>query len=410
MPKRWEVYPGKSQVLCSGRCISAKNLSVFYLTLALIVISSCLFLAFDCRLLAVTLSPSVPVLAAVQFIFVLCCLLRTTFSDPGIIPRGTPDEAAWIESQLEGPQVDRDGNYRPPVRLKDVQINGRVFKLKYCFTCKLWRPPRASHCSTCDNCVDRFDHHCPWVGNCVGRRNYRYFYLFLISLSVYCLYVMVFGIVNLVLLSNMRKDFLMAMKESPTSVLTILVAFFSIWSVVGLGGFHTMLICRETSTNEDIKGSFNQRRHPDLINPFDQGNGLANCCYVLFGPVTPSLLNFREDEIGLGSSISLVTNNGRNGTVSAAAASTAVTATPAVRYSNLTRNNNDATSNSVGHVNNSVQVISESLPAQLPGDGNDVIVKNGNGAPADGVISGGTDAVGAQNSNTQSASSVHCIV
>jgi hypothetical protein len=37
--------------------------------------------------------------------------------------------------------------------------NSFTVTVKFCNTCKIWRPPRTHHCSTCNNCVEEFDHH-----------------------------------------------------------------------------------------------------------------------------------------------------------------------------------------------------------------------------------------------------------
>nr|XP_034969179.1 palmitoyltransferase ZDHHC9 isoform X2 [Zootoca vivipara] len=220
----------------------------------------------------------------------MATLLRTSFSDPGVIPRALPDEAAFIEMEIEATNGTVPPGQRPPPRIKNFQINNQIVKLKYCYTCKIFRPPRASHCSICDNCVERFDHHCPWVGNCVGKRNYRYFYLFILSLSLLTIYIFSFNIVY-VALKSLKIGFLNTLKETPGTVLEVLICFFTLWSVVGLTGFHTFLVALNQTTNEDIKGSWTGKNR--VQNPYSHGNIMKNCCEVLCGPLPPSVLDRR---------------------------------------------------------------------------------------------------------------------
>lgn len=43
-----------------------------------------------------------------------------------------------------------------------------------------------------------------------------------------------------------------AISESPTSVIVLIITFFSCWSVIGLAGFHTFLAASNQTTNEDV--------------------------------------------------------------------------------------------------------------------------------------------------------------
>ncbi|NXH62176.1 ZDHC9 Palmitoyltransferase, partial [Rhabdornis inornatus] len=298
--RKWEKLPGRNTFCCDGRIMMARQKGIFYLTLFLILGTCALFFAFECRYLAVQLSPAIPVFAAVLFLFAMATLLRTSFSDPGVIPRALPDEAAFIEMEIEATNGTVPQGQRPPPRIKNFQINNQIVKLKYCYTCKIFRPPRASHCSICDNCVERFDHHCPWVGNCVGKRNYRYFYLFILSLSLLTIYIFAFNIVY-VALKSLKIGFLNTLKETPgtypsmsltvLTVLEVLICFFTLWSVVGLTGFHTFLVALNQTTNEDIKGSWTGKNR--VQNPYSHGNIVKNCCEVLCGPLPPSVLDRR---------------------------------------------------------------------------------------------------------------------
>lgn len=98
-----------------------------------------------------------------------CFLFLTCGRDPGIIPRNSHSpESDGLDSSMSTEWINSKVTLKLP-RTKDITINGNTVKVKFCDTCLLYRPPRASHCSICNNCVQKFDHHCPWVGQCIGQ-------------------------------------------------------------------------------------------------------------------------------------------------------------------------------------------------------------------------------------------------
>lgn len=306
--QRWRVWQGRNKFYCNGRVIMSHENKYFLVTCFLITSMCAMFWSFDCRLTLWNLPGGfmVVVISVVLFLMVMTFLFITSFSDPGIIPKSNDDERNQIE-KLCITEEARFGNHDFQPRLghppspRIININGVEVKLKYCYTCKIFRPPRTSHCSICNNCVYRFDHHCPWVGNCVGYRNYRFFFFFLASLSMLTLYIFGLSITNLVILSN-KVGFTKALGQSPVSVIEILVCFITIWSVVGLAMFHTMLSCNELTTHEDLKGQFSQpspHNNPDnnnavVRNPYNKGSHFKNFLYVLFSKRFGSLIDSRS--------------------------------------------------------------------------------------------------------------------
>lgn len=129
-----------------------------------------------CPWLWYNIHPAVPILFGYLFLLTITSMLKTSWTDPGvsfrvetyhivltfeekILPRNLNAPATMQSVQRHDSSFGMhyesmpDPSLAPPA--KQVVIKGETVQLRYCDTCLLYRPPRASHCRQCNNCVGK---------------------------------------------------------------------------------------------------------------------------------------------------------------------------------------------------------------------------------------------------------------
>jgi len=286
--KYYQVWGGRNLMFCSGKFMIGASYVPVLISFLLLNIPALLqeFLVIP-KYEGNTYSG---VLGSFIFVHVMTniFLLKTVFTEPGIIKKINHDfvpskEYAKIPSR-------KSSGKREPV---EIALNGHMQKLKYCKTCHLYRPPRASHCHDCDNCVERFDHHCPWIGTCVGKRNYPSFLMFVFFGTVLDAFTFVLSLLRFIVGKNEPNysgDSLMVIKHEPYSLISLIYGFLFMFFLLPLLVFHLWLIRSNQTTYDFWKDTWKKMGR----NPYQKKSYMANFMNVLCLPMRGSFLKFRE--------------------------------------------------------------------------------------------------------------------
>ncbi|XP_062148643.1 protein S-acyltransferase 24 [Alnus glutinosa] len=196
----------------------------------------------------------------------LVMLYRCSSKDPGYIRMNVHDAQ----------------NMKDDEPLLKIEINNPALLAgnwsQLCATCKIVRPLRAKHCSTCDRCVEQFDHHCPWVSNCIGKRNKWDFFAFLVLEVLAMLITGAFTLKRLVNDPLAPPSFGAWINHAGThhvgAISFLLVEFFLFFGVAVLTVVQASQISRNITTNEMANAlRYSYLRGPGgrFRNPYDHG-------------------------------------------------------------------------------------------------------------------------------------------
>ena len=177
-------WPGKSRFYCKGRIMTGPANGEVYAVLGAhglfwlgIVSMSITFVPYAFLGYINSILFDISWIAGyIIGIFLYYWQLRCQYMDPGVLFRefSYEDEEAGFPSDktLSKEENIKAANDR-------IRQGAHIYKPRYCHTCHIMKPPKASHWGIWDNCVQEFDHHWTFVNNCIGRRNLKYFFLFL---------------------------------------------------------------------------------------------------------------------------------------------------------------------------------------------------------------------------------------
>ncbi|TVU04823.1 hypothetical protein EJB05_47958 [Eragrostis curvula] len=257
-----------------GRLIFGPDVRSLVITVGLIVIPVVFFAAAVCPQLGheyhSQIGGWVASVAVIFTAYILVILLLTSGRDPGIVPRNAhPPEPEDIgESNLS----DWPGGQHDKVALNECNIVISAHSYGHIFG--------------------------------VIQRNYRFFFMFVSSTTILCIYVFAFCWINIRKIMEMHEcKFGRALLKSPISGLLILYTFVAVWFVGGLTSFHLYLISTNQTTYENFR-----YRHDRKTNPHNHGLG-QNFIEILFSKVPSSKHNFRakvkEDSATFTSSLNM---------------------------------------------------------------------------------------------------------
>ncbi|KMZ90093.1 hypothetical protein PVMG_01460 [Plasmodium vivax Mauritania I] len=285
-----QIY-GENKIHCKGFFVSGPAFLTVISSFLMILIPVAIFHAFTSTWLFEKDIYYVSFLNLFFFTLTIYTFFKTSFMDPGIIPR--QKSVLNIYDVI----IQQYRETQPP-RQKEVLINGNFYKLKYCYTCNIYRGIRTVHCSICDNCVEKFDHHCPWVGNCIGTRNYKYFVYFVFNLYILICITLGASIYKLTICINSLSDqgyntekiFIHIWRMATDSIILIIYTILTLWFVIGLLCYHIYTIVTNQTTYEQIK-TFYQNDNPFNIGVFN------NIKEILFTKTRPSYINFVNPQL-----------------------------------------------------------------------------------------------------------------
>ncbi|KAI0082838.1 hypothetical protein K474DRAFT_1585216 [Panus rudis PR-1116 ss-1] len=292
--RKYELYPSRNRFFLRGRILTGGDSPwAFIASLTIVLGITGVYFGTTCVWWWLNESPAVAAVGAYMCLLSISSMCATAFRDPGILPRNLDPEPPY-----PAPTGSTDSVRAPLPR--DLKVRAGTVRVKYCPTCRTYRPPRSSHCKMCDNCVDNCDHHCQWVNNCIGRRNYTTFFTFLFSGVLTLVLVICTTAIHLWLLTTPRYGitFNQALQTSQGigSAVAFSLAILVIWPLSALLAYHARLLLLNVTTIEQIRNQAHKTLDgagPPPPNPFSHGNWRKNLFYVLCRPQGFSWLDAR---------------------------------------------------------------------------------------------------------------------